>query len=123
MALIKCPECNHQVSSFADSCPNCGYPIALARAAQANGEVTIELPKFIEPSGNQSKADVVISHEGRTLWKGCSGKTATIYVHGPITVDIKYIYIITQYTLSGQIRIDRTQSDHYKVSKHNEHLR
>ncbi len=27
MALIKCPECNHDVSEFAVSCPNCGYVI------------------------------------------------------------------------------------------------
>lgn len=28
MALIKCPECGHEVSSEAKNCPNCGYPIA-----------------------------------------------------------------------------------------------
>jgi len=27
MALIKCPECGHEVSTLADSCPNCGYPL------------------------------------------------------------------------------------------------
>lgn len=27
MALIKCPECNREVSDKADCCPNCGYPI------------------------------------------------------------------------------------------------
>lgn len=27
MALIKCPECNHEVSDKAKTCPNCGYPI------------------------------------------------------------------------------------------------
>ena len=25
MALIKCPECGHDVSDTAASCPNCGY--------------------------------------------------------------------------------------------------
>ena len=28
MALIQCPECNKQVSSFAKACPECGYPIS-----------------------------------------------------------------------------------------------
>lgn len=28
MALVNCPECNHQVSDKAISCPNCGFPIA-----------------------------------------------------------------------------------------------
>ena len=28
MALINCPECGKQVSTAAQSCPSCGYPIA-----------------------------------------------------------------------------------------------
>ena len=27
MSLVKCPECNHEVSTFAEVCPNCGYPL------------------------------------------------------------------------------------------------
>lgn len=27
MALINCPECNHEISDQSISCPNCGYPI------------------------------------------------------------------------------------------------
>lgn len=27
MALIKCPECNKEISDKAISCPNCGYPL------------------------------------------------------------------------------------------------
>lgn len=27
MALIHCPECNHEVSDTAKKCPNCGYKI------------------------------------------------------------------------------------------------
>jgi uncharacterized membrane protein YvbJ len=27
MALIQCPECNHQISDRAKNCPNCGHPI------------------------------------------------------------------------------------------------
>lgn len=28
MALIKCPECSHEVSNTAKTCPNCGYAIS-----------------------------------------------------------------------------------------------
>ena len=28
MAIIKCPECGHEVSDAADRCPNCGVAIA-----------------------------------------------------------------------------------------------
>ena len=27
MALVKCPECGHEVSSDAQTCPNCGKPV------------------------------------------------------------------------------------------------
>lgn len=35
MALIKCPECGHDVSDQTNFCPNCGYPIAKNRAMQS----------------------------------------------------------------------------------------
>lgn len=28
MAMIRCPECGKDVSNLAETCPNCGYPIA-----------------------------------------------------------------------------------------------
>jgi len=28
MALVKCPECNHEISDKAKSCPNCSFPLA-----------------------------------------------------------------------------------------------
>lgn len=30
MAIIRCPECNHEVSDRATACPNCGFPISEA---------------------------------------------------------------------------------------------
>lgn len=33
MALIACPECNHQVSDRAFACPSCGNPIAAAASS------------------------------------------------------------------------------------------
>jgi len=30
VALIKCPECNKDVSTLAASCPNCGCPVSVA---------------------------------------------------------------------------------------------
>ena len=29
MAIMKCPECGHDVSSFADKCQNCGCPVSV----------------------------------------------------------------------------------------------
>ncbi len=48
MALIKCTECTHIVSSHANSCPQCGYPVAswplwwyLHRAASDGNEYLV----------------------------------------------------------------------------------
>lgn len=30
MALIKCIECNHDISEFAQSCPHCGCPVSMS---------------------------------------------------------------------------------------------
>ena len=35
MALIQCPECQHQVSEKAPACPNCGAPIVTPLSAPA----------------------------------------------------------------------------------------
>lgn len=37
MALIKCPDCDKQVSTSAAACPNCGAPVKAARETKAAG--------------------------------------------------------------------------------------
>ena len=46
MALIKCPECGQQVSTSAQSCPACGFPVAEKVSPQepaASGELLLEV--------------------------------------------------------------------------------
>lgn len=42
MALIKCPECGRDVSTAADACPHCGYPIAKMRIKETKNELHAE---------------------------------------------------------------------------------
>ena len=37
MALIRCPECQREVSDRASACPNCGYPIRSVGAPSPGG--------------------------------------------------------------------------------------
>jgi len=37
MGLIKCPECNNEVSDQAKACPKCGYGISKGAADEAAG--------------------------------------------------------------------------------------
>ena len=46
MALIKCPECNHSVSSHATHCPNCGCPIEAIKTVIVFSEWSIHLKAF-----------------------------------------------------------------------------
>ena len=52
MALTKCPECTHDVSTEADACPNCGYPIKRDRPAEQD---------FRTWMGNQNRVGFVMS--------------------------------------------------------------
>jgi uncharacterized membrane protein YdbT with pleckstrin-like domain len=42
MALINCPECGKQVSTEAQACPACGYPIAAKQAQAQAATSTVE---------------------------------------------------------------------------------
>ena len=46
MALINCPECNHEISDQAQSCPHCGYP--LKPVASAASEQTKQINQNIK---------------------------------------------------------------------------
>lgn len=35
MALRKCPECGHEMSTDADSCPNCGWKTTATKVGEA----------------------------------------------------------------------------------------
>lgn len=37
MPLIDCPECGKRVSTAAEACPNCGYPVSARAATAAEG--------------------------------------------------------------------------------------
>ena len=52
MALIKCPECDNEVSSSAASCPKCGYPIANLPSASRN------LDPFVQATATNNEVEV-----------------------------------------------------------------
>jgi FtsH-binding integral membrane protein len=41
MSLVNCHECNHEVSSLAQSCPKCGAPVAELYTAKMIGTPTM----------------------------------------------------------------------------------
>jgi hypothetical protein len=59
MALINCPECGKQVSTAAQTCPSCGYPVAERVGAKQDS-----------PGQAQSPADATPLAEIRPSWWG-----------------------------------------------------
>ena len=49
MALIVCPECRKPVSTAAQACPNCGYPVADMLARQPATDAASPRPERPEP--------------------------------------------------------------------------
>lgn len=44
MTLIKCPECGKDVSTAAESCPHCGFPIKKESSTKIVKEETFPAP-------------------------------------------------------------------------------
>ena|GEM_PF-7099616 len=43
MSLVDCPECTHDVSEYADSCPHCGYPFGERNTDSESGVVLTDI--------------------------------------------------------------------------------
>ena len=43
MSLVDCPECTHDVSEYADSCPHCGYPFGETNTDSETGVVLTDI--------------------------------------------------------------------------------
>lgn len=87
MALITCPECKREVSSFAKTCPNCGCPVS---EMSAPGIVRIKMPNLqLGWAGLfSSRTATITDANGRTLWSGQHGENAQFEISEPQTVTI-----------------------------------
>lgn len=82
MAMIKCPECGHDVSDKAKSCPHCGFAVADNRS---DGDIRVKLTYIYD-----YPQKVVISTSTGVLWEGHAGQTADFYLDKATTIHIKY---------------------------------
>lgn len=57
MALIKCAECNNQVSSTAATCPHCGAPVASKTEHAATGSTVTT----VQETGKRLKVHIMLS--------------------------------------------------------------
>ncbi len=74
MALINCPECGTEVSSKADSCPQCGHPINTSLVQQQPSALAQPIaPGPTAREIGQEVANPIIEHERRTSGGGATG--------------------------------------------------
>lgn len=85
MALIVCPDCGTEVSSFAEKCPRCGYPIT---KKEVNKKVKIKIPVFTSTWLNVALPVEIVSGT-KVLWEGKSGNIATFEIQNELTVIIR----------------------------------
>ena len=89
MALIKCIECGKEISNKANTCPYCGCPISEMSTV---GIVKIKLPRTEQISGGWvglfSSKDASVSSNGKILWRGKHGETATFTVNNVTSITV-----------------------------------
>ena len=40
MAIIRCPECDREISDKAEKCPHCGYPLKSAKTSEESNTMS-----------------------------------------------------------------------------------
>ena len=106
MALINCPECGRQVSDKAAACPDCGYPIA---SAKAGGSVSIKINNNIIDargfSGSVAASVAIVQvndNRGQLLGEGKLGSVIRFRADNEVNVTIRLKHGVTMY--SGPVR-------------------
>jgi hypothetical protein len=109
MALISCPECNHNVSDKAAVCPNCGYPLidtipSSTKASIKCGE-TLENNRSNEDEINRNINDIITNG-----LKGCEyDALRTISILLKIFGFILAILIVILFVISRNLLFQNNQ--------------
>lgn len=108
MALIKCPECGTEVSSEAELCPKCGYPInaKMSDKQEQNKKITAE--QGVKEGGNLSSEAASYEIYSGILTGGKSGaslhkKPSKKFIAGIVAVAVVLIiFFAATNTLSSE---------------------
>ncbi len=82
MALIKCPECDSEVSSLAPACPKCGCPISTSDVAtRPNSELKVHNSELMSESDNEETFPTLptVINIGKQRWSEVGGMLTGCY--------------------------------------------
>lgn len=105
MALIKCPECTHEISDKAIQCPYCGYPLAKILASK---RIHIDIDCNHEHAG---ETVWIFDSNESLLWKGEASQPAEFYIDELG----KHTYIKIKYSSGLTVEGDIHIYHHYRV--------
>lgn len=91
MALIKCPECNHDVSSAAKACPYCGFDVSEV----SNDTIQIKIDKY--PLGGTYYLTIKDTGTGKVLADTKSGSIAIIKSNTELSIKFCGMFGIPMY--------------------------
>ncbi len=86
--LIKCPDCEKEISDKAKICINCGCPVA---ELLVYGTVKIKIPENLSDvwgGSFSSQKAVIYNSSGEVLWEGIHGETAVFKIRGDTEIVI-----------------------------------
>ena len=94
MALIKCPECNREVSDKAKACPNCGCPISTAHSFNVTslkiGDILYESNDWAVTLANSKRSVQIFDTHGSILGEGATGTVLRFQLEQPTFIEIKF---------------------------------
>ena len=61
MVLIKCPECGQDVSTYAEICPHCGYPLQKSKPTEEAKQIVNEDVVVAKMKGGGSFAGSIVA--------------------------------------------------------------
>lgn len=86
MALITCPECHKEVSSFAENCPNCAYPL---KNMGIDGKTTIRI-KIPYIMKNGQDVHIINDDTGTEICTTKFGSVATFTITEDTYISFKW---------------------------------
>lgn len=75
MALLKCPDCGHNASDQAETCPGCGCPVSKIKEAVAEQEAAMQAPKICQQCGHEIHTGIGICGHCRAFPEMAHGHT------------------------------------------------
>lgn len=87
MALIKCPECEKEISDKAQVCIHCGCPLKATTK-----RVKIKMPLYSSNVFIKNKKYAIVASNNNILWSGEIGKIAEFEIDVSIEIKIKLLW-------------------------------